>query len=111
MKLINKFQMGGEIPAEQPMPEEQAAQSAEQTAQAGGDPLMQIVEVLMQLSDAGNQALQSNDPNALSQVVQGLIQFTADLQAQIGGGEQETPVFKKGGKISKMKKMGKSCKK
>lgn len=111
MKLAKRYQMGGEIAAEQPMSEEQAAQQAEQTEQAGGDPIMQIVEVLMQLSDAGNNALQSNDPNQMSQVIQGLIQFTADLQAQIGGGEQETPVFKKGGKISKMKKMGKSCKK
>lgn len=99
MMNIRRFQMGGEIPAEQapveqPMPEE-----------GGGDPMQQIVEVIMQLAEASNQALQSQDPNAMSQVLQGLIQFASDLQAQLGGGqEQEVPTFKKGGKFLRMRK-------
>lgn len=107
MKLAKKFQMGGQISPEQV---EEQNMSAEQTQETSGDPIVQIVEVIAQLSEAGSQALESQDTQALAQVVQALIQFGADLQAQLGG-QEEVPTFKKGGVFSKMKKMGKSCKK
>ncbi len=109
MKLIKRYQVGGEIAPEQ-IPAEQMPQGAEQApAEGGGDPMEQILGIIMQLSEAGSQALESQDPQALAQVVQALVQFGADLQAQLGGGEQETPVFKKGGVVSRKKKM--ACKK
>lgn len=109
MKLIKRYQVGGEIAPEQ-IPAEQMPQGAEQApAEDGGDPMEQILGIIMQLSEAGSQALESQDPQALAQVVQALVQFGADLQAQLGGGEQETPVFKKGGVVSRKKKM--ACKK
>lgn len=109
MKLIKRYQVGGEIAPEQ-IPAEQMPQGAEQApAEGGGDPMEQIIGILLELANAGNQALQSQDPNQMAQVLQGLVQFASDLQAQLGGGEQETPVFKKGGVIVRKKKM--ACKK
>lgn len=105
MKLIKRYQVGGEIAPEQ-MPAEQAPQGIEQMpAEGGGDPMEQILGIVMELANAGSQALQSQDPNQMAQVLQALVQFGADLQAQLGGGEQETPVFKKGGIVSRKKKM------
>lgn len=105
MKLIKKFQMGGEVAPEQ-MQEEQAM-AAGQAPEASGDPIEQIIGVIAQLSEAGAQALESQDPQALAQVVQALVQFGSDLQAQLGG-QEEVPTFKKGGIFSKMKKIDKS---
>lgn len=108
MKLIKRYQVGGEIAPEQ-MQEEQAMAAGQEQAQGGGDPMEQILGVIMQLGEAANASLQSQDPNQMAQVLQGLVQFASDLQAQLGGGEQETPVFKKGGVIARKKKM--ACKK
>lgn len=108
MKLIKRYQVGGEIAPEQ-MQEEQAMAAGQEQAQGGGDPMEQIIGVLLELANAGNQALQSQDPNQMAQVLQGLVQFASDLQAQLGGGEQETPIFKKGGILARKKKM--TCKK
>lgn len=104
MKLIKRYQVGGEIAPEQ-MQEEQAMAAGQEQAQGGGDPMEQILGVIMQLGEAANASLQSQDPNQMAQVLQGLVQFASDLQAQLGGGEQETPVFKKGGVIARKKKM------
>ncbi len=103
MKLIKKYQMGGEIPAEQQV--EQTQSGPETATTQSADPMEQILEVVMQLGDAANQALQSQDPNQMAQVLQALTQFASDIQAQIGGGPQEQPVFKKGGVIVRKKKM------
>lgn len=109
MKLIKRYQVGGEIAPEQ-MSAEQAPQGAEQMpAEGSGDPMEQILGIVMELANAGSQALQAQDPNQMAQVLQALVQFGSDLQAQLGGGEQETPVFKKGGIVSRKKKM--ACKK
>lgn len=101
---VNKFQQGGQAP----VAETAASQAPEQTQPAegatpegGGDPMQQIVNVIMQLGDAADQALQSNDPNALAQVCQGLVQFAGEIANQMGGGQ--APVFKKGGKVVKKK--------
>ena len=96
--FVNKFQTGGEVPTEQtgtpaPVPA--------QPAEGGGDPMQQIVEVIMQLGEAAAQAVQSQDPNAMAQVCQGLAQFAGELAQQMGGGQ--TPVFKRGGKVVKQK--------
>lgn len=104
MKLIKRYQVGGEIAPEQ-MQEEQAMAAGQEQVQGGGDPMEQILGVIMQLGEAANASLQSQDPNQMAQVLQGLVQFASDLQAQLGGGEQETPVFKKGGVIARKKKM------
>ena len=109
MKLIKRYQVGGEVAPEQ-MPAEQAPQGAEQMpAEGSGDPMEQILGIVMELANAGSQALQTQDPNQMAQVLQALVQFGSDLQAQLGGGEQETPVFKKGGIVYRKKKM--ACKK
>lgn len=109
MKLIKRYQVGGEIAPEQ-IPAEQMPQGAEQSpAEGGGDPMEQILGIIMQLSEAGSQALESQDPQALAQVVQALVQFGADLQAQLGSGQEEVAVFGKGGKVVRKKKM--ACKK
>ena len=102
MKLIKKFLMGGQVAPEQV---EEQNMPVEQAPEASADPIEQIIDVIAQLSEAGAQALESQDPQALAQVVQALVQFGADIQAQIGGGPQEQPVFKKGGVIVRKKKM------
>lgn len=109
MKLIKKFQMGGQV---DPNQVEEQNMPVEQATEAPGDPMEQVVNVIMQLAEAGSQALQSQDPQALSQVVQALVQFSSDLQTQLGG-QTEVPTFKKGGVFSKMKKVNKTktCKK
>lgn len=108
MKLIKKFQMGGEVAPEQ-MQEEQAMAAGQEQAQGGGDPMEQILGVIMQLGEAANASLQSQDPNQMAQVLQGLVQFASDLQAQLDGGQEEVAVFGKGGKVVRKKKM--ACKK
>ena len=108
MKLIKKFQMGGEVAPEQ-MQEEQAVAAGQEQAQGGGDPMEQILGVIMQLGEAANASLQSQDPNQMAQVLQGLVQFASDLQAQMSAAEESMPVFGKGGKILRKKKM--ACKK
>ena len=106
MKL-KKFQTGGQMPdeansapAQSPGATPEAGAPAE-GGQGGGDPMQQLVQVIMQLGDAANQALQSNDPNALAQVCQGLVQLAGEISQQMGGGQ--APVFKKGGKVVKKK--------
>lgn len=98
-EYVRRFQTGGEMPTEQPgAPAQEAPESA---APAGGDPVEQIVQVVMQLGEAAAQALQSQDPQAMAQVCQTVAQFAGDLSQQMGGGQ--TPVFKKGGKVVRQK--------
>ena len=98
MKL-KKFQMGGAMPEEQSMaqvPVEETA-PAEQP-QEGGDPIQQLVAVIMQLGDMAAQALQRQDPNSMGQVCEALAQFANEISQQMGGAAQ--PKFKKGGKFA-----------
>lgn len=105
MKLNVKFlQAGGQMPEEAPaqaVPAEGGAPAPE--GAQGGDPMQQILDVVMQLGDMAAKALQSNDPQAMGQVCQGLAQFASELAQQMGGGQ--APVFKKGGKVVKKKMM------
>lgn len=100
---IGRFQTGGEMPAG---PEQAQTAPEEQTApEQGGDPMEQIMQVIMQLAQAADQALQSNDPQQLAQVCQGLVQLAGQLQQAMGGGAEQggAPVFKRGGKVVKKK--------
>ena len=98
-EYVRRYQIGGEMPTEQPgAPAQEAPESA---APAGGDPVEQIVQVVMQLGEAAAQAVQSQDPNAMAQVCQSMAQFAGELAQQMGGGQ--TPVFKKGGKVVRQK--------
>ena len=104
MKLNVKFlQAGGQMPEEQPAQTAPAEVGAPQQGAQGGDPMQQILDVIMQLGDMAAQALQSNDPQAMGQVCQGVAQFASELAQQMGGGQ--APVFKKGGKVVKKKMM------
>lgn len=100
MKL-KRYQTGGQVEdpstAPAPAPTEQAP------AEQGGDPMQQLIDVILQLGDAANQALQANDPNALAQVCQGLVQLAGEISQQMGG--SQAPAFKKGGKFVGMKKV------
>ena len=66
--------------------------------QEGGDPIQQLVAVIMQLGDMAAQALQSQDPNSMGQVCEALAQFANEISQQMGGAAQ--PKFKKGGKFA-----------
>lgn len=99
MKFIpKKFQMGGsmEAPVEE-TPVEGAPEEAAAPQEAGGqDPLMMLYQASM-------QALQSQDCQIAFQVCQGFVQLVQQAQ---GGGEmapeeQGTPVFRKGGTLTR----------
>lgn len=82
MKIVNKFQMGGAMPA--PAPEAAPAQ----------DPVAQIVEMFM-------MGLQNQDCEALAagaEMFLGLVQ-QASAPAPMGAEPAEAPVFKRGGHI------------
>ena len=104
MKLNVKFlQAGGQMPEEQPAQAAPAESGAPAGGAQGGDPMQQILDVIMQLGDMAAKALQSNDPQAMGQVCQGVAQFASEIAQQMGGGQ--APVFKKGGKVVKKKMM------
>lgn len=89
MKLKQKFQEGGQMPAEQAQPQGQPQGGESQ------DPMMQIVQAAM-------QAVQNNDPQMAMQVCQALVQLAQ--QAQGGGEAQAQPTYqKKGGKLVRIK--------
>lgn len=100
MKIIPKFQMGGEMTPEA-APEagaEQIPADGAPAPEAGGeDPIMQIAQMAM-------QALQSQDCNAAMSVCQIFLQMIQQAQ---GGGAPEPqgePVFKKGGRLVRRNK-------
>ena len=69
MKLKVKFlQAGGQMPEEQPAQTAPAEGAAPTEGAQGGDPMQQILDVIMQLGDMAAKALQSNDPQAMGQV-------------------------------------------
>ncbi len=91
---FRKFQEGGAVP-EQAAPADAQMAGAAAPEQAGGDPVMQLVQ-------AAVQAVESSDCNLAMQVCQGLVQL---VQAAGGGGapaqEQTEPVYRKGGVLVK----------
>lgn len=84
-KYLPKFQEGGEMPADQGAPVEQAP--VEQ-APEGGDPMQQILQ-------AAAQAVQTQDCNVAMQVCQVLIEMAS------GGAQapEQEPVYRKGGRL------------
>ena len=87
LKPVFKFQEGGEMAP----PEDPAMAGGAPAEGAGGDPLMQLVEMAA-------QALQAQDPNMAMQVCQALVEL-----AQGGAGApapEGQPVYRKGGKLA-----------
>lgn len=92
MKL-RKYQMGGAAPEAAPAAE---AAPVEAGAPAQGGAEEQLAQVAQQLLQMLLQEL--GDPNAVAAVLQMALEML--MQAAQGGGEQEAPVFKKGGKLA-----------
>lgn len=84
MKIVNKFQMGGTMPA--PAPEAAPEQ----------DPVAQIVEMFM-------MGLQNQDCEALAAGAEMFLSLVQQASAQSPMGETpgEQPVFRRGGVISR----------
>lgn len=107
MLKIKKLQMGGQMaPPEDPAAAQGAPMGAEPGMEQGADPVMQLVEMAA-------QALQSQDPNMMAAVCEGLISLV-----QGGGGEQGAPtpeepvMMRKGSSLKVLKKgrkMSKKC--
>lgn len=97
---VQRFQQGGSTP----MPQDPAmAQQAQ--LQGGEDPLIQVAQLFM-------QGLQTQNCEMLAQGAQAFLMLLQ--QAQGGrvepvGEPQGEPVFKKGGKLCKRKKVKKDC--
>ena len=84
MKIVNKFQMGGAMPAPAPEP-----------APVEQDPIAQIVEMFM-------MGLQNQDCEALAQGAEMFLSLVQQSSAPAPmGAEPQQPVFKKGGVISR----------
>lgn len=88
MRLINKFQMGGEMaPVEEGAPVEQAPVEGGMAPQEGGeDPMMMIVQLFA-------DGLQTQNCEELAQGAQMFLEL---IQQSQGGGQ---PVFAKGGRL------------
>lgn len=84
MKIVNKFQAGGAMPA--PAPEAAPAQ----------DPIMQIVEMF-------SMGLQNQDCEALAAGAEMFLQMvqSASAPAPMGEAPAEAPVFRRGGAIKR----------
>ena len=84
MKIVNKFQMGGAMPA--PAPEQAPAQ----------DPIAQIVEMFA-------MGLQNQDCAALAEGASMFLELVqgASAPAPMGAEPSEAPVFKRGGTIKR----------
>lgn len=92
---INKFQMGGEVPAEA-APEAAAAPAP---AEQGGDPMEQLIQ-------AAAEAVQTNNAELALQVCAMLLELVQGAQ---GGAPEGEPMFRRGGRLCK--KGGKCSKK
>jgi hypothetical protein len=92
---IKKFQMGGEMPTNTPAP------APTEAAQAN-DPLMEIAQIFM-------TGLQNGDCNLLAQGAEAFLMLLqqASAPAPMEAVPQGQPIFKKGGKVKRVKK---SCK-
>ena len=98
MKIVKKFQAGGQAP----MPQDPANQPVAQPDAQEPDPLLQVAQLFM-------QGLQTQNCEMLAQGAQAFLML---LQQAQGGAEQAAPVgepqgepvFKKGGKLCGRKK-------
>lgn len=89
-KSVKKFQQGGQVAPEAPMPEkEMPAEGAPQEAPQD-NPLMALVEAAM-------QGLQTQDCQIMAQVCQGLVELAQQMQEPAPQEATGEPVFKKGG--------------
>lgn len=92
---IKKYQMGGEMPTGTPAP-------AAVEAAPANDPLMEVAQMFM-------TGLQNGDCNLLAQGAEVFLMLLqqASAPAPMEAVPQGQPVFKKGGKVKRVKK---SCK-
>ena len=90
MKLITKFQDGGQMGAPAAAPAETAAPAPEMGAHAQGGAEQQITELAGQLLESLLQSLGSPD------AVMAVLQAAMDMLNQAAG---QAPVFAKGGKL------------
>lgn len=87
---VKKFQAGGPVEQDAPMPEE--------TVPAGGEPeVTEEQNPLIALAEGAMQALQSGDCQMAMQVCQGLVEIAQQAAAPEPQAPQGEPVFKKGG--------------
>lgn len=102
MKIVKKFQAGGNAP----MPNSPENQPAAQPNGGGQDPLLQIAEIMAQGLQTQNCELLAQGAQAFLMLLQ---QAQGAQQAPVGEPQGE-PVFKKGGKIcGRKKKVKKDC--
>lgn len=88
--LPRKFQEGGAVPTEEPV-ETQGA-PVEEAPQ--GDPMQELLA-------ACEQAVQSQDCSLAMQVCQALLQMAGGGEATPQAPENQAPVYKAGGKLSR----------
>lgn len=87
---VKKFQAGGPVEQDAPMPEE--------TVPAGGEPeVTEEQNPLIALAEGAMQALQSGDCQMALQVCQGLVEIAQQAASPEPEAPAGEPVFKKGG--------------
>lgn len=102
MKIVKKFQAGGQAP----MPQDPANQPVAQPGAQEQDPLLSIAQIFMQGLQTQNCELLAQGAQAFLMLLQ---QAQGAQQAPVGEPQGE-PVFKKGGKIcGRKKKVKKDC--
>lgn len=87
---VQKFQQGGPVGQEAPIPEEEMPTEAAPEAAQEQNPLIMLAEASM-------QALQSQDCQIAMQVCQGLVQIVQQMAAPEAQAPAGEPVFRKGG--------------
>ena len=95
---IKKYQMGGAAPVAEAAPEQAPVEGGAPVQGGAEEQLAQVAQQLLQmlLQEIG-------DPNAVAAVLQMALEM---LSQAAQGGQQEAPVFKKGGKLVKNAKCG-----
>ena len=102
MKIVKKFQAGGQAP----MPQDPVNQPVAQPSAQEQDPLLQVAQLFMQGLQTQNCELLAQGAQAFLMLLQ---QAQGAQQAPVGKPQGE-PVFKKGGKIcGRKKKVKKDC--
>lgn len=89
-KSVQKFQQGGPVAPEAPMPAEEMPAEAAPEGGMEENPLVMLGEGAM-------QALQNQDCQTAMQVCQGLVQILQQMQEPAPQEPAGEPVFKKGG--------------
>lgn len=104
---VKKFQEGGPMGPEEPMPAEGGAPAGPEAGgapagpEAGGDPMQQLLQAAM-------QAVQNNDAQLALQVCAALVQMAqgagGGAGAPEGGAPEGEPVYRNGGRLAYRRK-------